>query len=246
MIKLPRKDELVIIKVNKVMPYGAFCSLIEYEGVEGFLHIREVASKWIKNINDYVKPGMLTVTKVINVEKSKNVVDLSLRSVSEDMKRKKLEEYQNERKAVKIIEVAYKKASMNFDRSVLSKIKEDYEMIYDLLLDIQSDDVDASEYFPKKVASVLEELVKSLIKKPKIEIKTIAEVVVFDENGIEKIKKAFSKVKADVHYLGAPRYMITVIEDDYKTASKKMKSIKQNLEKELGKSLISFEKAEKR
>ena len=246
MIKLPQKDELVIVKVNKVMPYGAFCSLLEYERVEGFLHIREVASKWIRNITDYVKPGMLTVARVIDVEKNKNVVDLSLRSVSEDMKRKKIEEYQNEKKAVKIIEVAYKKASMTFDKHVILDIKKDYEMVYDLLVDIQGEEVDASEYFPKKVAKVVEELVKSLIRKPKIEVKAIAEVMVLEEKGIEKIRKGFSKIKADVSYLGAPKYLIKVVDDDYKKASKRMKAIKGILEKEFGKSLLSFERAEKK
>jgi translation initiation factor 2 subunit 1 len=45
--KYPEKDKLVIATVTKIMPYGAFLSLKEYEGVEAFMHISEVAPRWM-------------------------------------------------------------------------------------------------------------------------------------------------------------------------------------------------------
>ncbi len=238
----PKKGELVIIKVNKIMPYGAFVSLEEYPNYEGFLHIREVASKWIKNIGDYIKVNMTTVGKVLNVEEDKKIAEISLRAVGEDTKRKRMEEYQNEKKALKIIEIAYKKAKAKPTKSMAEKIKKDYEMVYDLLEDIKEKEVSPEHYFPKKVAKIIEEIVESLIKRRKLELKAIAHITTTEENGIEIIRNALKKIKeGEVSYLGAPKYLIRVEGEEFKEISKKIKKIENQLSKELGKSLVEFE-----
>ena len=55
--ELPDHDELVIAVIKKIMPYGAFCSLPEYGNVEAFLHVSEVAPRWIKNIHEFISEG---------------------------------------------------------------------------------------------------------------------------------------------------------------------------------------------
>ncbi|MFH1448366.1 MAG: S1 RNA-binding domain-containing protein, partial [Candidatus Micrarchaeota archaeon] len=55
MMETPEKDELVIATIRKIFPYGAFCSLDEYDNKEAFVHISEVASRWVKNIHEFLK-----------------------------------------------------------------------------------------------------------------------------------------------------------------------------------------------
>ena len=44
----PEEGELVIVTVHSVKQNGADVSLDEYEGVDGFIFIGEIASGWIK------------------------------------------------------------------------------------------------------------------------------------------------------------------------------------------------------
>ncbi|MGN1321035.1 MAG: S1 RNA-binding domain-containing protein, partial [Methanosphaera sp.] len=50
----PEEGDLIVGTVHKVLNYGAFAKLEEYEGKEAFIHISEVSSGWVKNIRDYV------------------------------------------------------------------------------------------------------------------------------------------------------------------------------------------------
>ena len=45
------------------MPYGAFCTLPEYKDLEAFLHVSEVAPRWIKNIHDFISEGQRYVVR---------------------------------------------------------------------------------------------------------------------------------------------------------------------------------------
>ena len=53
----PEPRELIIATVKKVVPYGAFCSLDEYNDIEAFIHVSEIAPRWIKNVHEHVKEG---------------------------------------------------------------------------------------------------------------------------------------------------------------------------------------------
>lgn len=53
-MELPREGSLAIAVVKKIMPYGAFCTLTEYGDIEAFMHISEVAPRWIKNIHEFL------------------------------------------------------------------------------------------------------------------------------------------------------------------------------------------------
>ena len=77
--KMPEQDEFVIATVKKIFPYGAFCSLDEYGGAEAFIHVSEVAPRWIKNIHEFLKEGQRIVAKVHRFVPEKNLVEISLR-----------------------------------------------------------------------------------------------------------------------------------------------------------------------
>ena len=53
----PEEGELVVVSVKSVKQNGADVTLDEYEGVDGFIFIGEIASGWIKNIRRFVREG---------------------------------------------------------------------------------------------------------------------------------------------------------------------------------------------
>ncbi|MCK5459130.1 MAG: S1 RNA-binding domain-containing protein, partial [Thermoplasmatales archaeon] len=48
----PEEGELVVGTVIKVQGFGAFVSLDEYPHKEGFIHISEIATGWVKRIRN--------------------------------------------------------------------------------------------------------------------------------------------------------------------------------------------------
>jgi len=103
------------------MPYGAFCSLAEYPDLEGFLHISEVAPRWIKNIHEFISEGQRHVVKVHHVDRAKNQVDVSIKRVNEEEKKRKLEGVQNEKRGKKLLELSLKNAKVKTDFATAKK-----------------------------------------------------------------------------------------------------------------------------
>ena len=85
--------------------FGAFVSLDEYSGREGFIHVSEIATGWVKYIRDYVKEGQKIVCKVIEVDRSKGHVNLSLKQVNDHQRREKIQLWKNENKARKLLDI---------------------------------------------------------------------------------------------------------------------------------------------
>ena len=53
--EFPEEGELVVCTVQNLKNFGAFVTLDEYDNKEGFIHIRDVATGWVKYIRDYSK-----------------------------------------------------------------------------------------------------------------------------------------------------------------------------------------------
>ncbi|MEM7821706.1 MAG: S1 RNA-binding domain-containing protein, partial [Candidatus Aenigmatarchaeota archaeon] len=101
---LPKWSELVLVTVEKLSPYAAWCKLIEYPGVEGMIHVSEVAGKWVHDIRDFIKINKQYVAKVIKVDYQKNFVNLSLKRVSKQDEKEKMNFFRKEQRAEKLLE----------------------------------------------------------------------------------------------------------------------------------------------
>ena len=91
MVDFPEQGEIVIGRISKVLGYGVFLDLLDYEGLQGFVHISNVSSSWVKNIRNFVKEGQIRAGKVVSVDSSKNQVDVSFTKVSANIQRAKIE-----------------------------------------------------------------------------------------------------------------------------------------------------------
>ena len=230
--ELPEESELVIAVIKKIMPYGAFCALPEYGDREAFLHVSEVAPRWIKNIHEFISEGQRVVVKVHHVDKEKNQVDVSIKRVSEEEKKRKLELLQNEKRGAKLLEVALEGTKGITAAEAALEIEKHFDDVYTCFREasLKGEDVLKKVDLPKAVKTRIWEIATKHIKKPVVSISVIVTMTCFNPAGLDSIKEALS-VSDDVsiHYLGAPKYKVSLSAPDYKSGEKKLLGILEHI-----------------
>ena len=255
--EMPEQGEIVLATVTKVMDHGAYVTLDEYGGIQGFLHISEIAPGWIRSINKFVKENEKKVLLVKKVNESRGDIDLSLKQVSKDQKKHKLKEVKKFEKGKTLLKNLQEKTNLS-DKEIEKledEIYSNFDSVYDAFIEIARNGIDSVKNLKlsKKTAIVLEEIC-SKIKLPSVEIRGIMEITNNKSDGIEIIKKALLDVtkkdqSIDITYLGAPKYRLSVKADDFKSAEKTLKpiilEIQQNIEKKKGEFKFTREDSKK-
>lgn len=225
----PEEDELVICTVTTVHFHSVFVKLDEYEKT-GLIHISEISPGRIRNIRDFVTEGKKIVCKVLNVDKDKGHIDLSLRRVNESQKRNKVNEVKKEQAAEKMVEFSAKKLNLDpkeLYKEIFEKIQKNYPSVYSFFEAIIDGSASLKDLgLSKEVDETLTSLIKDRIVPPKIKISGKLKLVSYDSNGLDIIKKSLvdaeniDKDKIKIRYEGTGNYNITVESDNYKEAEK--------------------------
>ncbi|MBI2079882.1 hypothetical protein HYT84_03885 [Candidatus Micrarchaeota archaeon] len=209
------------------------------------MHISEVAPRWIKNIHEFISEGQSHVLKVHHIDREKNQFDVSIKRVSEEEKKFKLARVRDEKKIKKILEVAISNAKVKLSKEEVREKIEKVLDVYEFFELLGEGEVKLLEELdlPKQLKSELLEIAKKSFKKPIVEVKKIVSFTSYDQNGVEKIKKAFELEENNVQvlYLGAPHYQISLKANSYKDGEKHMKKILDEVEKFAVKNNCSFE-----
>ena len=231
----PRVGELVICNPKKVIAHSAKLDLVEYDGVEAFMHISQVARGWVKSINDFVKPGSELVCKVIRTGSS---VEVSLKEVGKGARNNKFNEFRSEKKAASIVKAAarrIKKSEAVLEKELVNPVMKEYGSLHAFieLLKEEGDtileELKIPQYWKKPVLDYSAESVKDVQLRVEIELFTTA------PEGVEVIKKILKSVKkkgVEIRYISAPKYLLRVTSREYKDAQKLLESVLEGLKKE--------------
>lgn len=231
----PEEGELVVGTVIKVQGFGAFVTLDEYPQKEGFIHISEIATGWVKRIRNYVREKQKVVCKVLRVEEAKNHIDLSLKRVNEHQRRDKIQEWKNSQKANKLFEMV----AENIGKTVQQCYKEfgedlikKYGTLYSAFEECAYyPDSFKNEGFSGDWIQEFQKVSSDNISIPFVDIKGQIKITNWLPDGIKHIREAlilaekseYEDVEIKVKYIGAPRYLITVRAPDYKIAEEQLK-----------------------
>jgi translation initiation factor 2 subunit 1 len=222
---LPEKDELVICKVKRVQNFGAFVDVIEYNN-EGFIHISQVASTWIKNIRNHIHEGEIRVGKVTRIDQHKGLIDISLRRVTKDQERKTLDLWKRDKRADNLLSIAAKKLKVEPEKFV-KEVKDEIgaDDVFAVFEEAFSEGAKAFEGLPPKWVTELVSLAKENVKIPILEFRGNLKIEFVKPNGVELIRKAFDGIEkdAEINYISAPNYLIKVSGKDPKFLEKKLK-----------------------
>ncbi len=232
--ELPEVGEIVIATVTKIMDQGAYVTLDEYNNVQGFLHISEIATGWIRHVEKVLKVGKKKVVLVKRINTSRSEIDLSLKQISSDQKKKKLLELKKKEKEKVLFDSLKTKAGLS--QTEAEKIEEalidKFNSLYDAFSEIVSKGIGVLNGLDlsSKVLKTIEEI-SSKIQVPHVEIRGVLEITCTKPNGIEIIKKALldavekNGVNVEIVYIGAPKYRITISAQNFKIAEKELKPI---------------------
>ena len=248
--ELPEIGEIVIATITKVSDHGAYDTLDEYDGVQGFLHISEIAPGWVRKVRRYVKENEKKVLLVKKIQAKRGEIDLSLKQISKEQRKKKLLDVKRFEKEQGILKNIQEKAELSTKQieDIEDKLLSKYDSIYDAIIDIATKNKDFLNNLEisEKIQTVIEDI-SSKIKLPSVEIRGILELTNNKSNGIEIIKKILLDVikdnadsKIEISYIGAPKYRVSIIAQEFKTAEKIIKPILEKIEKDVKKQNGTF------
>ncbi|MGC8993417.1 MAG: S1 RNA-binding domain-containing protein [Candidatus Aenigmatarchaeota archaeon] len=245
----PSINELVVAKITETSQFAAWCDLLEYN-LKGIIPISEAIGKWIFDIREVVKEGQVIVGKVLKVEEDKNLVHLSLKRVSEDEEKEKMNEFRKEERGEKLLELAAKQIGKTLDQAyeeVGFKLQEKFGSLYDAIVNIKRN---VSKLEKMKISeewiNALINIAEKSLKEKEIEIKFELEIRSLEPNGIEIIKNLLKEIEeksnAKIYYISAPIYRLELSSKDPKKDEKKILNILEKIKPD--KFTFSFKRIE--
>jgi len=248
----PELNELVVCKIKGIKGYGAFVDLIEYEK-EGFVHISQIASGWVKNIRSHVSEGQVRVGQVTNVDKEKGQVDVSFRRVNDSQEKRRISEYKRAKRSDKLLERAAQAINEDPIKARLEvgePLKHEFGELYSAFEAMSVGGAEAVKTpLPKKWLDELSKIARESVKVPKVVIHRKLHLKSFSPSGAEEIKKALQSLEArsiKVVYVSAPDYQLSVTAADYPLAEKILREGVEEIEPAFKKTgELTIERAQK-
>lgn len=235
----------MVCTVREITSHGIYVNLDQYDGTNGFLHVSEISTGWVRNIDRVAKVSQKLILKVIRVNRARREIDLSLRQVTNEERRAKVIEWKREERALAIIDAAKKRLGVDDVKEweLRQKLEEEFGTLYDALeaASRRGPEALAAAGVSEKEAKAVAEIAEEKIVTPKYEVGALVEVSSKSPEGIEQVKKtllaAASTSSAEVHitYAGAPRYRVRITADDYKQAEKAMDTVLEKIKDGVGK-----------
>ena len=231
----PEPGELVVGKVEEIEDFGVFVDLEEYAGKRGLAHVSEVASGWIKNISDHVKEGQTVVAKVLDIDRSSQQIDLSIKDVNDHQRSEAIQRWKNEQKADKWLTLAFgEEMSDEQFRTVADELIDAFGSLYEGFKEaaihgekgLEDVDLDAEEI------DAIVQTARENVSVPYVTVTGYVDLESPNPDGVDDVKAALQaaegdgqipeEVKMDVTAVGAPEYRIKIQAPTYKTAESQL------------------------
>lgn len=227
----PEEGELVVASITTVKQNGAYVVLDEYPTIEGFIFIGEIASGWVKNIRAFVREGQRVICKVMKTRRDGTSLELSLKSVSEERRRDRLQEWKNEQRAHQLLKVLGDK--VGWDEASITEqsgeLTEAFGTLYASFEEaaMQEGALENAGFEGGWIADFVELAMENIIP-PFVEVRGTLTLSINDVNGVNVIQQALEaaesltneeeEIDVKCFYDGAPNYRLELRAPDFKIA----------------------------
>ena len=247
-MEYPSLNEIVICKVIKITDFGVFAQLLEYDNLEGYVHISQISSTWIKNIHNHVKQNQIRAAKVLKVDEEKKHIDLSFSRINANDEKRKIADYRLFLRAQSLLSVIAKEFDISFDQiwsDVAEPILSKENSLYKGFLNILKHGTDYYEDIDEKYKKTLFDILDKNITIKDKDIIGVLTIISTDESSFEKVKKTLVECEeknkdCKITYLGPSKYELKVTSKDFKQSAKRFDEIVKKLSKSFKKG-ISFD-----
>lgn len=230
-ISPPEEGELVVATVKNVKQNGAYVDLDEFPGIEGFIFIGEIASGWVKNIRGFVRDGQRLICKVMRTRKDGSSLELSLKSVSEERRRTRLQEWKNEQRAHQLLKVLGEKISWDSDtlEEQSNELIDAFGTLYSAFEEaaMQEGSLTNAGFEGDWILPFIEIAIENIIP-PFVELRGILTLSINNTEGVSVIQEALlsaeslsnaeQETEVKCFYDGAPSYRLELRAPDFKIA----------------------------
>ena len=227
----PEEGELVVATIKTVKQNGAYVDLDEYEGTEGFIFIGEIASGWVKNIRGFVREGQRVICKVMRTRRDGTSLELSLKSVSEERRRGRLQEWKNEKRAQQLLKVLAEKVGWNEEdmNEQATELMDAFGGLYAAFEEaaMQEGALENAGFEGEWMAPFIEIAIENIIP-PFVEVRGTLTISINVMDGVSVIRSALEaaesltneeeEIDVKCFYDGAPSYRIELKAPDFKVA----------------------------
>ncbi len=242
---LPEPGEIVVCTVREITSHGIYVNLDQYGGMNGFLHVSEISTGWVRNIERVAKVQQKLVLKVIRANRARQEIDLSLRQVTNEERRSKVIEWKREERAIAIMGAIKKKLSAGDAewRQTTVRMEDEFGSLYGALEAAAKGGMKALTplALPAATSQAIAEVAAEKIVPPRYEIGALVELSSKGPNGIEQVKRTLlaasgsQQAQVRITYAGAPKYRVRITADDYKQAEKVLESVLDKIKSGAGK-----------
>ena len=230
-VNTPDEGELVVVTVKSVKQNGVYVDFDEFPGLEGFIFIGEIASGWVKNIRSIVRDGQRLICKVMRTRKDGSSLELSLKSVSEERKRERLQEWKNEQRSNQLFKILAEKVGWDeaTKDSNLEELVNAFGTLYSSFEEAATNETALTDagFEGDWLKPFIEIAVENIIP-PYVEIRGTFKLSINIPNGVSVIREALTsaesfssevdEITVSCFYDGAPEYRIELKAPDFKTA----------------------------
>ena len=230
------EGQIVLCEVQKVIGTTVFVKI--QDNGEGTITTSEIAPGRIRNLRAYVVPGKKIVCKILRV-KGKNIY-LSLRRVKQNEKKELLDKIKKEKNYKAILKTVLGKEK---SEKIIEKIIKQ-QSVFDFFEELKQNPKNIEKVTSKTDAEKIIKILESKKDKSKqiTQIFTLSSKAKDGINIIKQIiKKANENSDAEISYLAAGKYRITLIGENFKELKTKTNEILQSLEKQAKKNNCSFD-----
>ncbi len=209
----PNRWELVVCKITKIDPHSATAEMIEYKK-SGYIHASEVAKRWVINIKEFLKEGQYVVCRVMDVDRNRNAISLSVKRVDQAEGQRKLNEFKRELKGEKFLEQAAKALNKTLDQAnkeIGHLITEEFGTASKMFeFAIKNPELVKKKGIPKTWLDVIFEVAQKNYTEKVHEMRVNLKLVSYKPDGVETIKKALMDLPKDIQvkYISAPNYLL--------------------------------------
>ncbi len=75
--RLPKPHDICVAEVKNITDMGAYCSLLEYNNMEGLLLLSELQRKRIRSVKRVISVGRMEWVVVTKVNEAQGYIDVS-------------------------------------------------------------------------------------------------------------------------------------------------------------------------